>query len=98
MTSKRTLTQTDVDYLKEEFKEDFPTKQDFKNFKGEIFEKIDEQEDKFEKKLTEFKSEFFEKIDPILKEVTTAREERPLIENRIEALEEIHPKGKHVSV
>ncbi|MDP3994523.1 MAG: hypothetical protein Q8P91_01675 [bacterium] len=41
--------------------------------------KLDEIELKFEGKLTEFKSEFFEKIDPILKEVVTAREERPLI-------------------
>lgn len=95
MTNKRILTQADVDYLKEALKRAFPTKQDFKNFKGEIFEKIDEQEDKFEKKLTKFKSEFFEKVDPILKEVTTAREERTLLENRLEALEEIHPKGKH---
>ncbi len=53
------------------------------------------QEEKFEAKLTEFKSEFFDKVDPILKEVVTAREERPLIENRVETLEEIHPKGKH---
>ncbi len=61
-----------------------------------LHEELDNQELKFEKKLTKFKSEFFEKVDPILKEVTTAREERPLIENRLEALEEIHPKGKHV--
>jgi BMFP domain-containing protein YqiC len=45
--------------------------------------------------LTDLKSEFFEKIDPILKEVTTAREERPLLENRLEALETIHQKGPH---
>lgn len=57
--------------------------------------KMDELEQKFEKKLVEFKSEFFEKIDPVLKEVVTAREERPLIENRIEKLEEIHSSGKH---
>lgn len=57
--------------------------------KEEILEEIDE-------KLTKLKSDFFERVDPVLKEVTTAREERPLIENRIEALEEIHPKGKHV--
>jgi len=59
------------------------------NQKEEILEEIDG-------KLTKLKSEFFKKIDPILKEVTTAREERPLIENRIESLEEIHPKGKHI--
>ncbi len=75
------------------------TKSDFKQFEQlldrKLDEKLDEQEEKFEKKLTEFKSEFFEKVDPILKEVTTAREERPLIENRLEKLESIHPKGKH---
>ena len=58
-------------------------------------EKLDGQEEKFEIKLTEFKSEFFEKVDPILKEVTTAREESPLIESRIETLEKIHQSGKH---
>ena len=52
-----------------------------------ISEKLDEQEEKFEEKLIEFKSEFFTKIDPILKEVVTAREERPLILNRIEKIE-----------
>jgi len=56
--------------------------------KTKILEKIDE-------KLTKLRSDFFEKIDPILKEVVTAREERPLIENRLEVLEEIHPEGKH---
>lgn len=53
------------------------------------------QEEKFEAKIVEFKSEFFEKIDPILKEVTTAREDRTLVENRLEKLEEIHQSGKH---
>ncbi|MCX6705855.1 MAG: hypothetical protein NTV24_01990 [Candidatus Woesebacteria bacterium] len=57
--------------------------------------KLDDFEVKIEAKLYKFRSEFFEKIDPILKEVTTAREERPLIENRIEALEEIHQTGTH---
>ncbi|MFH1863670.1 MAG: hypothetical protein ABIJ85_02000, partial [bacterium] len=61
-------------------------------------EELNNQEEGFEKKLTEVKSEFFEKIDPILKEVVTAREERPLLENRLEALEEIHPQGKHALV
>jgi len=41
-------------------------------------------DDKLDEKLTQLKSEFFERIDPILKEVVTAREERPLIENRLE--------------
>jgi BMFP domain-containing protein YqiC len=44
-------------------------------------------EEKLEEKLTKLKSEFFERIDPILIEVVTAREERPLIENRLEKLE-----------
>ena len=60
----------------------------FENQKDEILEEIDTR-------LIKLKSDFYEKIDPILKEVTTAREERVLIENRIEGLEEIHPEGKH---
>lgn len=71
------------------------TKNDFKQIRLVLEEELDKQEQKFEDKVTQLKSDFFEKIDPILKEVTTAREERPLIENRIEALEEIHPDGKH---
>jgi len=76
------------------------------NQKEEILEQIDhklenQKEDIFEEmdsKLTKLKSDFFERVDPILKEVVTAREERPLIENRLEALEEIHPQGKHALV
>ena len=49
--------------------------------KEEFLEEIDE-------KLTNLRSDFFEKVDPVLKEVVTAREERLLIENRLEALEE----------
>ena len=54
---------------------------DLKQIRTVVKEELDGQEQKFEKKLTEVKSEFFERVDPILKEVTTAREERPLIEN-----------------
>lgn len=67
---------------------------DLKQVRTIVKEEIDESLDE---KLTKLKSDFFDRIDPILKEVTTAREERPLIENRLEALEEIHPKGKHLS-
>ena len=63
-------------------------KGDLKQIRLVLREELDNQEEKFEIKLTEIKSEFFKKIDPILKEVTTAREERPLIENRISVLEE----------
>jgi len=68
------------------------TRGDLKQVRSIVAEELDE---KLEEKLSKLKSDFFERIDPILKEVTTAREERPLIENRLEALEEIHPSGKH---
>ena len=71
------------------------TKSDLDKVGGLIDRKLDDNEEMYEKKLTKFKSEFFEKVDPILKEVTTAREERPLIENRIEALEDIHQTDTH---
>jgi len=74
------------------------TKSDFKQIRIILKEELDNQEQKFEVKITKVKSEFIEKIDPILKEVTTAREERPLIEKRLEALEEVHPDGKHTRV
>jgi hypothetical protein len=57
--------------------------------------RFDDFEEKLDEKLTKLKSDIFNKIDPVLKEVTTAREERPLLENRIEKLEEIHPHGQH---
>ena len=60
-----------------------------------ITKELSEQEEKFENELTEFKSDFFNRVDPVLKEVTTAREERTLVEDRLETLEEIHPDGKH---
>lgn len=98
-----TLTNSDKNWIKTALKDGLESQgkkfdKKLSIVRNELFDKIDDQEQKFEAKLTEFKSEFFKKIDPILKEVTTAREERPLIENRIEALEEIHPKGKHALV
>ena len=52
--------------------------------------------------LQQFKSDFFDKIDPVLKEIMDNREERTILAHRqsdhtdrIESLEEIHPKGKH---
>jgi len=66
-----------------------------KNDLNQIKNLLDDQEMRFETKIFEVKSEFFEKIDPILKEVTTARDERTLVENRLEKLEEIHQAGEH---
>lgn len=80
------LTKGDLNQVRSIVAEELDDKLD--NQKEVILEEIDE-------KLTNLRSDFFEKVDPILKEVTTAREERPLIENRIEKLEKIHPKGKH---
>ena len=69
------------------------------------FAQMVELEDKFERHVTKLKSDFVDKIDPILKEVTTSREERPIIakrqtdhEDRIENLEKIHPHGKHPAI
>ena len=86
-----TLTKNDLNQIENIVDRKLDEKLDEKlqTQKEEIFTEIDI-------KLQNLKSDFFEKIDPILKEVTTAREERPLIENRLEKLEEIHLKGKHV--
>ncbi len=64
------------------------TTTDLKQIETLLDEKLDE-------KLTQFKSDLYNKIDPILNEVTTARDERVLIENRLEKLEELHPNGAH---
>ncbi|MBU0569993.1 hypothetical protein KKB40_04400 [Patescibacteria group bacterium] len=78
------------------------TKNDLRQIENLLDGKIVNMEEKFGTILTGFRSDFYEKIDPILKEVLTARDERPIIvhrqsdhEDRIENLEKIHPQGKH---
>jgi len=67
------------------------TNSDLKEIRSVVKEELDEQLDS---KLTQLKSEYFERIDPVLKEVTASREERTIIENRLEKLEGIHPDVK----
>lgn len=64
--------------------------------------KLSQQEEKFEAHTTKLKSDFHNEIGPILKEVVTARDERPLMNSniskhtdQISALEKLHPHGKH---
>jgi len=73
-------------------------KSDFNQIRIILKEELGNQEQKFEEKISEVKSDFIEKIDPILKEIVTSREERPLIENRIEELEKLHPEGEHTNI
>jgi len=63
---------------REEIQQSFATKEDLDDAKQEI---LSSQE--------KFRSDFFEKIDPILKEVTTNREERTIINHRLEKLENV---------
>src|SRR3989344_6185350 len=99
------LTKTDIDRIDKRFnrrlkkqKVEILTKLDSQ--KEDILLRMDSQKEdileEMDNKLQHLKGDFFERIDPILKEVMTAREERPLIENRLEILEKIHPKGKHI--
>ena len=82
------------------------TKNDLKQIGNMIDNRLDlrfeNQKEEIEQIMTKFRSDMFTKIDPILKEVLTAREERPIMvhrqedhEDRIEVLEKIHPQGKH---
>lgn len=65
------------------------TKNDLKQIEHIVENKVEEiLDEKLDCKLTQLKSDLFDKIDPILGEVTTARDERTLMENRIEILEE----------
>ncbi|MBU0569605.1 hypothetical protein KKB40_02385 [Patescibacteria group bacterium] len=48
------------------------------------FAKMEELEEKFEKHTVKLKSDFHEEVDPILKEVLTARDERPIIVHKQE--------------
>jgi hypothetical protein len=55
------------------------TKSDITQIKG----LLNDQEHKFETKIVEVKNDFYNKIDPILKEVTSNREELPIISHRL---------------
>lgn len=64
-----------------------------------IIKELSEQEEKFEEKLTEFKSDFFERVDPILKEVTTAREERKIVSRKLtEHTNQLEKINKHLGL
>lgn len=80
MSKNKILSESDINYLEKRLKETFPTKEDFNNLKDSLFNKL----------------------DLILKEVVTSREKQTVLsakssdhEDRIEALEEFHPSGKH---
>lgn len=89
------LTQSDKEFIEQTIDQKLDKK---------LTLRLDEQEQKFETKLTEFRDDFYTKIDPILKEVTASREERTIAaeqhrrnQDRIEKLEKIHPQGKHLA-
>lgn len=106
MTTKRTLTQADADFLQKQFTKVFATKDDLKSFptRFDLNKSLDKQEVKFEAVVTNFKDKFYTKVDPILKEVVASREDRLMgteqhlrNEKRVEKLEKIHPQGKHLA-
>lgn len=117
MTNKKTLTQADADFLQKQFSKVFTTKKDLeafatkkdlvdleRRFDNKLDQKLDNQEQKFEKTVTNLKDKFYTKIDPILKEVVASREDRLIgseqhlrNKDRIEKLEKIHPQGKHLT-
>ena len=82
MKQKPTLNVADIELLKktfatkEEMRLGFASKADLDEAKQEILEN-----------QQKFRSDFFEKIDPILKEVSTNRDERIIINHRLEKLE-----------
>lgn len=86
------------------------TKQDFQQIERLLELKLDQKlEEKLEEKLNEklrffpTKDEFFKRMDEMMGELETIRNEQLLLthsqeqyDRRIEKLETIHPKGKHV--
>lgn len=104
MTNKKTLTQADADFLQKQFSKVFATKNDLVKLESRLDLKLVDQEEKFEKYVTNLKDKFYTKIDPILKEVVASREDRLTgseqhlrNKDRIEKLEKIHPQGKHLT-
>lgn len=70
----------------------------------ERFEKIDERFEKIDEKMGGLltRDEFLNKMDEVITELQTTRQEQvfishriPNLEDRVSALEKIHPQGKH---
>lgn len=79
--TKSILTEKDFDYLEERFREVFATKEEFKKYRSDVIDKLDE----------------------ILKEIVANRQEQKVLarrssdDDRLEALEKIHPRGQHAA-
>lgn len=90
MKVKPVLGQADIDLLKKTFAPrqemydeiDKRTRIRIEAAKEEIIEKNEDS-------ILKLKSDLFGKIDPVLKEVTTNREERTIINHRLEKLENV---------
>jgi len=74
------LTQKDIDFLKDELKDEFATKDDLVNIKDEIITTLDDLAGKFQK--------FGDELTLIGRRVSVHTDQ-------IEKLEKIHPKGRH---
>lgn len=83
MTNQNFLTEKDIDYLEKRLKDIFPTREEFKELKSDLFDKLDEI-------LKEIQTSREERI---IKSHQISRHE-----DKIAVLEEIHPHGKHASL
>ena len=100
MTQKRILTNQDIAFIIKKLKPIFATKDDLLRFATKI--DLEDLKDDIDQRLTQHHSSLMNTMDKILKEVTTYRDEQTVSaynssdhENRLEALEKIHPHGHH---
>ena len=83
MTNQKFLTETDIDYLEKRLKEIFPTKDEFKELKSDIFDKLDA---------------ILRKVQAGQEERVIQSHQVTKLEDQISALQKIHPQGKHAAL
>lgn len=82
MTLKRILSENDIAYLEERFREVFATKEDFEKYRSDLMEKLDQ---------------ILKEILVSREEQTILAHHSSDHSDRIESLEKIHPAGVHIS-
>ena len=83
MTNQKFLTETDIDYLEKRLKKIFPTKDEFKELKSDIFDKLDA---------------ILKEIQVGQEERLIQSHQATRLEKQVSALQKIHPQGRHAAL
>ncbi|MFC1727603.1 hypothetical protein ACFL0Y_03720 [Patescibacteria group bacterium] len=83
MPKQRFLTETDIDYLEKRLKEIFPTKDEFRKLKSDIFDKLDA---------------ILKEIQVGQEERVIQSRQMTRLKDQVSVLQKIHPQGKHAAL